>query len=402
MPIDKELKSEILLNNIEKTFTKEDSESTGLYQTGNPEASIKIVASMRDYGEVNVLLPVIEELLKDKNYGVSIFADGPGEKILKNKSRFKKIKVEKNILVNIANEVESANMVLVSQSVNSGIDNSLVSTAATEAGIKAVTVAIEDFPGGGSALNNVLSSKNNLLIPDWQCVMNEESKKAVIKARPNLDPKRIVITGLPNFDKINVYEKENTRNEFREKYEVKENENIIVWVGGYGEVDSESLKIFLEGLKNSALENYRLVIRRHPSDERSKEFFDNITTDFYDHLLDTSSESIDVVRQSADLIVTINSTESVKAVCEGTLTLLVIIPEILKQTGEPNFTFLIAEDGSTAVVREKSEMVKTLKKVFNDEKFKNGLNEKMKKWKVDGKATERVVALIKNKAQNNQ
>lgn len=399
MPIDEELKLERSIKNTEKKLTNEYVESTGLYQAGNPEASIKIVASMRDHGEVNVLFPVVDELLKDKNYSVSIFSDGPGSKFLEERTEFKRIETSKNVLVQIANEVESANLVLVSQSVNSGIDSSLVATAATESGIRAITIAIEDFPGGGSALDNVLSSKNKLLIPDWQCVMNEESKKAVIKTRPNIDPERIVITGLPNFDNINANKKEETKKEFRRKYNINESDKIIVWIGGYGDVDSETLKVFIEGLKMGEIKDYRLIIRKHPSDDRGEEFFNNLTHEISNYLIDTSVENIDTVRQSADLIVSINSTESVKAVCEGTLTLLIIIPEILKETGEPNFSFLIAEDGSTAVVRKKEEMVKKLRTILYSTKYQKHLKTKMKNWKVQDGATKKIVDLIKEKSR---
>jgi hypothetical protein len=372
---------------------EQNSEQTILYQAGNPHAYIKIVAAMRDNGEVNTLFPIVEKLIENTKCNIFVFADGAGAKLLANRPGYTKL-ATKDVLVETANKVDEAGLILVSQSVDSGIDESLVSTALTKRGKKAIILAIEDLPSGDNNYNNVLSSNNPLLLPDWQCVMNEQSKRRLIKSRPNLNPNKIVVTGSPSFDNINLVEKENVKRDFRDKYRIGKNDKIVVWIGGYGEADSDSFKLFIDGINNLNIKDYRLIIRKHPNDKRNEEFFRFTTTDISDHLLDTTNETVNTVRQAADVVVSVYSTEAVKAVCEGTPTLLIMIPEFLRKSGDENFSFIIDKDGSSAVVRKKEEMETTLKKIFYDEKFKRNIKKKAENWKVDGKATERIINLI--------
>ena len=373
---------------------EEKIEQTSIYQTINHDASKKIVVAMRDNGEVNTLFPVVEKLIEDKNYRISIFADGPGKELLQKQSKFEELKLKKNILVEVPKIVDEADLILVSQSMDSGIDTSLLATAATGNKNKATVLAIEDFPGGCNSCDNVLSSHNSLLTPDLQCVMNIQSKKALMNTRPEFDPEKIVITGIPSFDNINIDHKENVRREFRNKYGIGENKKIIVWVGGYDMADRDSFKLFVDGVKGADLDDYFLIIRRHPRDKENNNFYNNATLGLERHLIDTASESMDVVRQAADLVVSVYSTEAVKAVCEQTPTLLIMIPSILGQIGMENFSFLIGEDGSASVVREKNEMVDTLKKSLLDESYMKKNKDRMEKWKVDGRATEKIIKLI--------
>ena len=373
---------------------EEKIEQTSIYQTINHDASKKIVVAMRDNGEVNTLFPVVEKLIEDKNYRISIFADGPGKELLQKQSKFEELKLKKNILVEVPKIVDEADLILVSQSMDSGIDTSLLATAATGNKNKATVLAIEDFPGGCNSCDNVLSSHNSLLTPDLQCVMNIQSKKALMNTRPEFDPEKIVITGIPSFDNINIDHKENVRREFRNKYGIGENKKIIVWVGGYDMADRDSFKHFVDGVKGADLDDYFLIIRRHPRDKENNNFYNNATLGLERHLIDTASESMDVVRQAADLVVSVYSTEAVKAVCEQTPTLLIMIPSILGQIGMENFSFLIGEDGSASVVREKNEMVDTLKKSLLDESYMKKNKDRMEKWKVDGRATEKIIKLI--------
>lgn len=394
MPTEEILTRENLRRDINKSFPEKDLESTSIYQTESRGVSKNIVVAMRDNGEVNTLFPVVERLIENNHYCVSIVADGPGKELLQKQSKFKELKLEKDILVEVPKIVDKADLIIVSQSTDSGIDTSLTATAATENGKKAFVLAVEDFPGGCNGYDNVLSSHNPLLIPDVQCVMNVQSKKALMGIRPELDPEKIVITGIPSFDNINIDKKENIKKEFRNKYRIDENHKIIVWVGGYDVADRDSFKFFVDSLKEADLKDYVLIIRKHPRDKDADLFINKITASLSHHLVDAVSENIDIVRQSADLVVSVYSTETVKAVCEETPTLLIMIPTILKQIGMENFSFLIAEDGSAAVVREKTKMIDTLRKSLFDESYKEKMKEEMKKWKVDGRATERIINLI--------
>ncbi len=387
------LKSQASSEDVGRVFSEQDSEPTKFYQLGNPEAKVRVVMSMRDPGEGSVFLPIVKKLEQDGEFSISIFADGSGAKILENKLGIKNQLGKGDVLVKIAQVISKADLILVSQSSDSGIDMSLVATAK---GSNISILAIEDFPGTVSVQDGgVLENRNPLLIPDWQCVMTEWSKRKLLKLRPELNPNRVIVTGSPAFDNVDLSKKEEVKNEFRRKHGIDQNERIIVWVGQMGEADSDSLKLFVENLKGIELDDYRLIIRRHPKDERSNSFFNNVTADLSYHLLDTMGEPIDKVRQAADLVVTMFSTEGLMAVCEQTPTILIMIPEFLRLSGYDRINIPVAEDGSATVVQEKDQMGQVLKDVLFNVEFQKKFKERMKDWKIDGKATERIFNLIK-------
>jgi hypothetical protein len=391
------LKSEASCEDMGMIYNSEQQiESTKLYKFGNPE-NPRIVVSMRDDGETNTLLPIVKKLKEGGDFCFSIFADGPGAKTMADHLNAKECSDHENILLEVANEVDGAALIIVSQSSDSGIGMALAATA------NVPVVAVEDFPGAVTVQDGgILVNNSPLLIPDWQCAMTEWSKNALLKLRPDFDPDKVVITGSPAFDNLDPVKKAEVKNTFRERHNIPDKDRVIVWVGQTGEADTESLKLFVKGLKSLSMDDYRLVIRRHPKDERSEESLNSLTRDVSNHLLETNSELTDEVRQAADLVVTMFSTEGLKSVCEQTLTLLIMVPEFLELSGYDKYSIPIAEDGSAAVVSEKDKMKQMLKNLLFDTEFQEQIREKMEKWKVDGKATERIVTLIKKIAESKQ
>lgn len=392
--------SDASFNEIGKVVDKQKTEPTCFFQLGNPNAGKRVAISMRDTGECNVMLPVINGLLRKSDFKITVFADGPGAELLDRQIEATKLDIGKDILVEIADVVDAADVVLVSESADSGVEMSLAATAATKAKDKAIVVAIEDYPGAVCIQDGgLLKNRSPLLIPDWQCVTNNWSKDYFLRQRPDFNPDKILVTGSPAFDNIDKNKKIEEKKKFRKKYKVSDKDKVIVWMGQYGEADSETLRSFVAGLEESGISDFRIVIRRHPRDERSDVFFQNISSKFVDHLIDTVEESTDEARMAADVVVTMTSTEGIKSVIEQTLTLSIMIPEFLKLSGYDKLPYLISLDGSAAVARKVSEIPNQIIKITSDSEFQNGLRGKMRQWKVDNFATKRIITLVNKLTQ---
>ncbi len=377
---------------IKESSFKPDHEPTRLYRLGS-QGKHHVLVSMRDTSESNNFTPVIQSLLDSGNFGVSVFADGPGSKTLEENFNVRQENVQ-DILVSLAEGMSTSEVVLVSQSSDSGINMALTADAKIN---NIPIVAVEDYPGVLADQHKLTEEAGNaLLYADYFCVMNSWSRENLIKNRPGVDPKKVIITGIPSFCEVNTENKIKSRRRFREKHDIDDNIKLVVWVGQLGEGDSDSFLLFLKGLREAKIGDYKLAVRRHPRDTRNGEFFDNAQRGF--DMLDTSHDSIDDVRRSGDLVATMLSTEGVKAVCEGTMTMLVLVPEMLKKSGYENAGVPIAEDGSSIVIKDNNSanIAKAIEQVFSDDKTKKELEENMKRWKADQNAPQNVVGVITN------
>jgi hypothetical protein len=112
-------------------------------------------------------------------------------------------------------------------------------------------------------------------------------------------------------------------------------------------------------------------------------------------MLDTKDDKTEDVRRSADVLVTMFSTEGLKSVYEQTPTILIMTPELLKLSGYDKFTLPFSDDGSVVIVKKEQFIKKAVSDVLENENFRKNLAIKMKKWQVDGRATERISDLIK-------
>jgi len=362
------------------------------------EGNGKVVAFLRDKGTTNALWPVVVALARAGS-NLAIVADGPGEERLKESGlgfsrvlSVDDVSREGDLLLTLNQEVSTANVVLVGHSGDPG-DLALVSTAKTTG---AISVAIQDFPGYLFGVSVDKLSQNFEMIPDVICVPNEWSRERLVEVWPQ-KADQIFVTGSPAFDNLLDEEVHDSEyKSFRKNYEIAPDEKVIVWVGDDTGANLDAIRLLIAAVKEGN-QKVKLVLRRHPNDKTPQSVYTQLISDtgIQNIVLETANLSMDSVRQAADLVVSIISTEILKATCEKTLAMAIMPPEIIEKSGHAGKRFSFAEDGTVAVVRDAQKVQEILKKVLSDFQYQEELRGKMGKLKIDGHATDRIVNLVK-------
>ena len=365
-----------------------------------------ILFGTRDAGEGNALKPVYEELAK-QGYSLEFFTDGPGAKILCSDN----LKVQEISDRNNENSAEPTLLKDISKIkptlIVTGFSGSDVTgggggidLALTAKGIDAniPVVWIGDYPFGGIFQHY----RGKIGIPDWiqpdYLCTTIAAKENEMEFAPEFNPEHIIVTGQPAFDALLKEDKEKTKKDIRNKLGLKENEKLIVFMGGsIPEINAKTLEVFTDGIKKIKLENYKLVMRRHPKDPADTTFYDAITKGL--PIVDSKGWTTDQIGMTADCVATIDSTEEYKAVIRNIPTVCILISDILKTCPDiypegKEVSIATVEDGTTPVIRTKDEAEHILSQVFNP-KFQQELQEKRMRWSPgDGNATERIIDLI--------
>lgn len=355
-----------------------------------------ILASSRDNGETNVILPVLDQL-SERSFDVFVMAIEQGGLLYGSRPDFLSFP-HQNPMSFIKGFTEDA--VLTGSSAIPSISVVLN----YDAHLKGVPAfALEDYPGAyfynlGKLFERVPEAK-----PDYLFVMNDWAKRINLSNSTSLPEKKIIITGDPAMDKISTLDKAKTRNDFRHKAGISESETMLAWFGqDNNEVTVESLRVFLKGLEILNPKNYRLAVRLHPRDNTSKEAYDALFAPFRDRLVDASRATepdAQKVIAAADLVINERSTLAMQSAALGIPVISISIPEINQRYGVMiGLRVPVIEDGTSPLVDKPDGMAEVLEKVLFNPEFRHDLDDKMKTWIPDGKAGKRVadqiVALI--------
>jgi len=248
-----------------------------------------------------------------------------------------------------------------------------------------------------------------IAIPDIYIVTGHIFKEKIEKHLPF---KRVIVTGQSRYDNFvdfrNIYSKE----KFFKKYKINPNHKIVLWTtqchGLSYEENIKNFKVVFKTIQN--LKNTTLIIKQHPAE--GKKYTKMIKKELKNYKINAiiTPKDSDTYEQLfvCDLMITRHSTTATEAVA---LNKPVII---LNLSGEPDPVEYVKEGVALGVYNEK-DLKPTIEKLLRDDselaKNRKSFIEKYL-YKMDGKATERVVNLIletieewrrkKYEAQNNR
>ena len=210
----------------------------------------------------------------------------------------------------------------------------------------------------------------------------------------------IVVTGSPRYDILGHASKMYDKEKFFKNYNINPNHRIVLWATTFGvRGDNENIKDFkalFETIQN--IENITLVIKPHPGDKKRhikmiKDYLNN-----YQISAVVAPSNSDTYEQLfiCDLLITMGSTVGMEAVALNK-------PVIVLDLNYNSDTIGYVKEGVALGVYKAEDLKPTIEKLLKDD---SELAKNRKKYiekylyKIDGKATERVVKLIEEMIEN--
>ena len=219
------------------------------------------------------------------------------------------------------------------------------------------------------------------------------SESAEIKAAAST-ARTVVVTGQPRYDILFNMQALYSKKEFKERHGIRPEQKIVLWTTqthGFGrEENCENLQAVFEAFQD--LESGKLIIKQHPAETKVHTELINDFLDRYDVDAILTPIDSDTYEQlfACDLMITKNSTTAIEAVA---LDKPVIILNLSKK---PDIFDYVHERVAIGVY-EKKDLRKTILRLLNDDgELKKNRDAYIGRnlFKIDGKATDRVVDAI--------
>jgi hypothetical protein len=235
--------------------------------------------------------------------------------------------------------------------------------------------------------------KGKVLLPVTTCVYGQYHKDLLTK-NSIYGPEQVVVTGEPRYDVLHRVDKIYSKKDFLEKYRINPDNRILLWATQcHGLSDEENIRnlgAVFETVQN--IKNVALLIKQHPGE--GEEYTKMIKDCLANYKIDVviTGKSSDTYEQLfvCDLLITKNSTTAMEAVA---LNKPVIV---LNLSGEPDIVDYVEQGVALGVYREE-DLKPSIEKLLKDDselaKNRGAYIEKYL-YKIDGKATERVLKLI--------
>jgi UDP-N-acetylglucosamine 2-epimerase len=235
--------------------------------------------------------------------------------------------------------------------------------------------------------------KGKVILPDITCVFGQYYYDLLTK-NSIYEPEQVVVTGQPRYDVLYHADKLYSKEKFLKRYNVNPKHKIVLWTtqchGISEEENKKNFKAVFEMMHN--IKNATLIIKQHPGEggeytKMIKKFLNKYKINAV--ITPKSSDTYEQIF-ACDLMITRHSTTAIEAVA---LNKPVII---LNLSGEPDLVEYVKESVALGVYDEK-DLKATIEKLLKDdsELAKNRAKYIEKYlYKIDGKATERVVRLI--------
>lgn len=213
-------------------------------------------------------------------------------------------------------------------------------------------------------------------------------------------PEQIIVSGQPRNDVLFYANKNYSKEDFLKRYNIPLENKIVLWTTQFDvfseEETEKSLKTVINSIKK--IKKVALIIKQHPTED------EKITNLIKSYIKDDEISALLVPKKSdiyeqlfiCDLMITKFSTTAMEAV---TLNKPVIV---LNLSGKPDLANFVEEGIALGVYNEK-EFIPTVEKLLKNNKLlEENRNKYIKKYlyKMDGKATERVVKEIKRRINN--
>ncbi len=210
----------------------------------------------------------------------------------------------------------------------------------------------------------------------------------------------VVVTGQPRYDFLTNIDKIYSKKKFMEKHSIPQNHKIITWLTqshGLSEDENISnLNAVFETLKH--MKNISLIIKQHPGEEdihtkKIQEYLSKYNTNVI--FVPKNSDTYELLFDS-DVVITKDSTTGMEAVALNKPLI------VLNLSGKPDLVEYVSE-GVALGVYNKNDLKTTIEKLLKDD---SNTAKNRKKYVdkylycIDGKATERVIEVIKNLTNN--
>lgn len=345
--------------------------------------------ALRDLGEVNAILPVLNRT--SKYLDLFVMASGRAEEdLLKSPIGFRKAlhRDPMGRIIKLRGDITITGM----SSSAPTLDTAMNVEAHKKDG---TVVAIEDYPGGYHAALRRAFEMTDLARPDYLCVLSEWAKNENLSHMQGFNPDNILVTGQPAFDYTASEDRVTVRQEVNAKTGLTDEDFLIVWMGQTSPAHFESFRIFINGLREVDPVNYRFALRRHPTrDTQPVSDYEKLLQPISLRVVDTSSVSTPYVGVRADLVASMYSTEGLTSVMRGIPTIHVMVPELMAEAPDPGTKVPAVEDGASACVKKAEDMADVLSKVLFNEGYRHELQRRMAIWTPDGRSAERIASLI--------
>ncbi len=204
----------------------------------------------------------------------------------------------------------------------------------------------------------------------------------------------VVVTGQPRYDRMIDLDQGSARSKFIEEWCLDPSKKIVLWTTQcHGISDSEN-ELYFHAVFDSiaSLENVQLVIKQHPGEPKRydamiREHLKRYSIDA--HIVAKDADTLGLLTMS-DLVLLLNSTTGLEAVALQKPLI------VMNLGGQPDIVDYVQE-GVACGVYKTEDLKSTIEQLLRDDACLAQNRERFIQkylYRVDGKATERVVALI--------
>ena len=237
--------------------------------------------------------------------------------------------------------------------------------------------------------------KGKRILPDITCVYSQYYHNLLINTSI-YEPEQVVVTGQPRYDILHHVDKIYAKEKILKRYKINPNHKIILWTTQSHslEISKEeninNLKVVFDTMQN--LENTTLIIKQHPGErETHTKMIEKYLNDYKINalLIPKRSDTYEQIFVS-DLMITQYSTTAMEAVVMNKPVI------ILNMSGKPDPVEYVKEGVALGVYKEE-DLKQAIEKLLKDDiELAENRKRYIEKYlyKIDGKATERVVNLI--------
>jgi hypothetical protein len=235
--------------------------------------------------------------------------------------------------------------------------------------------------------------KGKMILPDFTVVYGQYHYDLLTK-HSIYDPERVIVTGQPRYDILRRVDGIYSKQKFLERNKINPAHRILLWTTqSHALSDSENALNFetvFETLQN--IENVTLIVKQHPGEE--ERHTEMIKDYLRKHKVDAvlTKKDSDTYEQIyvCDLLMTKSSTTAMEAVA---LNKPVII---LNLSGEADVVDYVEQGIALGVYKEEDLKITIEKLLTSDLELAGNREQYIRKYlyKIDGKATERVVSVI--------
>jgi len=235
--------------------------------------------------------------------------------------------------------------------------------------------------------------RTKVVLPDITCVFGQYyydllANESIYK------PSQVVVTGQPRYDILYHAGRIYSKDRFLKEYKIDPSHRVLLWTTQcHGFSDEENIRNFRVVFETvEKIENVTLVIKQHPGeDKRYTEMIrDNLANYKIDAVVTPTSSDTYEQLHACDLLITKSSTTAMEAVALNK-------PVIVLNLGGEADIVDYAEQGVALGVYKEEDLNPSIEKLLKDDselaKNRQRYIEKYL-YKIDGKATERVIGLI--------